>query len=50
VSGVDVAINGIELQDRAFVQAIVSGVEPRTGFAKVLPAYETLDRIEPSPG
>ena len=46
VSAVDVSINGIELQDREFVAAIREGREPRAGVASVLPAYETLDRLE----
>lgn len=48
LSGVDVSLNGIELQDREFFQAIQSGREPRSGVASVLSAYETLDRLEHS--
>ena len=46
VSGVDVSLNGIELQDRDFFAAIGNGHEPSSSVARVLPAYETLDRIE----
>lgn len=46
LSGVDVSLNGIELQDRDFFECIVSGREPRASLARVLPAYETLDRLE----
>jgi 2-hydroxy-4-carboxymuconate semialdehyde hemiacetal dehydrogenase len=48
VSKVDVSINGIELQDREFFAAIREGREPNGSAAQVLPAYETLDRIEKS--
>jgi 2-hydroxy-4-carboxymuconate semialdehyde hemiacetal dehydrogenase len=48
VSKVDVSINGIELQDREFFAAIREGREPNGSVAQVLPAYETLDRIEKS--
>jgi 2-hydroxy-4-carboxymuconate semialdehyde hemiacetal dehydrogenase len=46
VSEDDVSTNGIELQDRAFLAAIASGVEPESSFARVLPAYRTLDLAE----
>jgi 2-hydroxy-4-carboxymuconate semialdehyde hemiacetal dehydrogenase len=48
VSRVDVSMNGIELQDREFFAAIAEGREPNASVAQVLPAYETLDRIEQS--
>jgi 2-hydroxy-4-carboxymuconate semialdehyde hemiacetal dehydrogenase len=48
VSKVDVSMNGIELQDREFFAAIREGREPNASVAQVLPAYETLDRIEKS--
>src|SRR5882724_7009671 len=48
VSKVDVSMNGIELQDREFVAAIREGREPRSSVAQVLPAMETLDRLEKS--
>ena len=46
VSGVDISMNGIELQDREFVAAITEGREPNASVASVLPCYEVLDRIE----
>lgn len=46
LSGVDVSMNGIELQDREFVSAVKEGREPRASVAQVLPAMETLDRLE----
>ena len=46
VSGVDVSINGIELQDREFVAAIREGREPISSVAQVLPCYEVLDQLE----
>jgi 2-hydroxy-4-carboxymuconate semialdehyde hemiacetal dehydrogenase len=48
VSGVDVSMNGIELQDREFFAAIREGREPRSSVAQCLPAYRTLDRLEKS--
>ncbi|MEX2524317.1 MAG: Gfo/Idh/MocA family oxidoreductase [Gammaproteobacteria bacterium] len=46
LSKVDVSMNGIELQDREFVSAIQEGREPNSSVAQVLPAMETLDRLE----
>jgi 2-hydroxy-4-carboxymuconate semialdehyde hemiacetal dehydrogenase len=46
VSGVDVSMNGIELQDREFVAAIREGREPQASVAQVLPCYEVLDGLE----
>ncbi|MGD9703462.1 MAG: Gfo/Idh/MocA family oxidoreductase [Acidimicrobiia bacterium] len=46
VSGVDVSMNGIELQDREFLTAISDGREPNSSVATVLPCYEVLDQIE----
>ena len=46
VSGVDVSMNGIELQDREFFAAIREGREPNASVAQVLPCYEVLDRLE----
>ncbi len=46
VSEVDVSINGIELQDREFISAIQEGREPNSSVEQVLPAMETLDRLE----
>ncbi len=48
LSDVDVSMNGIELQDREFVAAIAEGREPNASVAKVMPAMETLDRLEKS--
>jgi 2-hydroxy-4-carboxymuconate semialdehyde hemiacetal dehydrogenase len=46
VSGVDVSMNGIELQDREFVAAIREGREPNASVAQVLPCYQVLQRLE----
>lgn len=46
VSKVDVSMNGIELQDREFFAAIKEKREPNGSVAQVLPAYQTLDRLE----
>lgn len=46
VTGVDVSVNGIELQDREFVAAIREGREPNASVGQVLPCYEVLDRLE----
>ena len=48
VTKVDVSTNGIELQDREFIAAIREGREPNSSIAQVLPAMETLDRLEKS--
>jgi len=46
VSKVDVCISGIELQDREFLNAIREEREPNGSVAQVLPAMQTLHRIE----
>jgi 2-hydroxy-4-carboxymuconate semialdehyde hemiacetal dehydrogenase len=46
VSKVDVSMNGIELQDREFFAAIREGREPNASVRQVLPAMQTLDRLE----
>lgn len=46
VSHVDVSLNGIELQDRDFLAAIRSSAEPVSSVSRVLPAYQTLHRLE----
>ena len=46
VSGVDVSMNGIELQDREFVAAIREGRELNSSVAQVLPCYRVLDSLE----
>ena len=48
VSKVDVSMNGIELQDREFIAAIRENREPNASVAQVLPAMQTLDRLEKS--
>ena len=46
VSGVDVSMNGIELQDREFFAAIREGREPNSSVAGVLPCYRVLHQLE----
>jgi 2-hydroxy-4-carboxymuconate semialdehyde hemiacetal dehydrogenase len=46
VSHVDVSMNGIELQDREFVAAIIEGREPNSSVAQVLPCYVVLDALQ----
>jgi 2-hydroxy-4-carboxymuconate semialdehyde hemiacetal dehydrogenase len=46
VSGVDVSMNGIELQDREFFAAIRQGREPNAGVHQVLPCYRVLADLE----
>jgi 2-hydroxy-4-carboxymuconate semialdehyde hemiacetal dehydrogenase len=46
LSGVDVSMNGIELEDREFFAAIKEGREPKSSLRQTLPAYQTLERIE----
>lgn len=46
VSGVDVSMNGIELQDREFIAAIREGREPNASVAQVLPCYRVLNALE----
>jgi 2-hydroxy-4-carboxymuconate semialdehyde hemiacetal dehydrogenase len=46
VSKVDVSMNGIELQDREFFAAIREGREPNASVAQVLPAMQTLGKLE----
>ena len=46
VSGVDVSMNGIELQDREFFAAIRERREPNASVAQVLPCYQVLDQLE----
>jgi 2-hydroxy-4-carboxymuconate semialdehyde hemiacetal dehydrogenase len=48
VSGVDVSMNGIELQDREFISAIREHREPNSSLAQCFPAMQTLDTIEKS--
>jgi 2-hydroxy-4-carboxymuconate semialdehyde hemiacetal dehydrogenase len=46
VSGVDVSLDGIELQDGEFVAAIREGREPNASIAQVMPCYRTLAALE----
>jgi 2-hydroxy-4-carboxymuconate semialdehyde hemiacetal dehydrogenase len=46
VSKVDVSMNGIELQDREFFAAIKEGREPNSSVSQVLPAMQTLGKLE----
>jgi 2-hydroxy-4-carboxymuconate semialdehyde hemiacetal dehydrogenase len=46
VSKVDVSTNGVELEDREFFAAIQEGREPKSSVAQVLPAMQTLGRLE----
>jgi 2-hydroxy-4-carboxymuconate semialdehyde hemiacetal dehydrogenase len=39
-------MNGIELQDREFVAAIQEGREPNGAVSQVMPAMQTLHRLE----
>ncbi len=45
VSSVDVSLDGIELADREFLQAIEQNREPNASVAQCLPAMEALDRL-----
>lgn len=46
VSKVAVSMNGIELQDREFVSAILEGREPNSSVASVIECYRTLAALE----
>jgi 2-hydroxy-4-carboxymuconate semialdehyde hemiacetal dehydrogenase len=46
VSQVDVSMNGIELQDREFFNAIREGREPNASVRQVLPCYRVLHQLE----
>ena len=48
VSGVDVSMNGIELQDREFVAAIREGREPNGAVAQVLDCYRVIGELAAS--
>jgi len=48
VSKVAVSKDGIELQDREFISAISEAREPNASVAQLLPAMQTLDRLEKS--
>jgi 2-hydroxy-4-carboxymuconate semialdehyde hemiacetal dehydrogenase len=46
LSGVDVSMDGVELEDREFIVAISENREPNSSLAEVLPCMRTLDRLE----
>jgi len=46
LSGVAVSMDGIELQDREFFSAIDKGREPNSSVHQILPAMETLHRLD----
>jgi 2-hydroxy-4-carboxymuconate semialdehyde hemiacetal dehydrogenase len=46
VSKVDVSMNGIELQDREFIDAIRSGREPNSSVSQVIDCYRVLASLE----
>jgi 2-hydroxy-4-carboxymuconate semialdehyde hemiacetal dehydrogenase len=46
VSKVAVSMNGIELQDREFIDAIQTGREPNSSVAQVLGCYRVLGELE----
>ena len=46
VTGVDVSMNGIELEIREFVAAIEQGREPKSSVQQVLGCYEQLHSLE----
>jgi 2-hydroxy-4-carboxymuconate semialdehyde hemiacetal dehydrogenase len=48
VSGVDVSMNGIELQDREFIAAITEGREPNSSVASVLDCYRVMGELAAS--
>jgi 2-hydroxy-4-carboxymuconate semialdehyde hemiacetal dehydrogenase len=48
VSAVDVSMNGIELIDREFINAIRAGREPNASVAQCLSAMQILHRLEQS--
>ena len=45
LTGVAVSMDGIEVQDREFVDAVRDGREPNASVAQCLPAMQTLDRL-----
>lgn len=46
VSGVDVSLDGIELQDREFIRAILEGREPNSSVHSVLDCYRVLGDLQ----
>ena len=50
LTGVAVSFDGIELQDREFFAAIKEKREPNASFAQILPAMQTLDKLDKDMG
>jgi 2-hydroxy-4-carboxymuconate semialdehyde hemiacetal dehydrogenase len=48
LSGVAVSTDGIELQDREFISAILEGREPNSSVAQCLPTMQVVDRLAQS--
>ena len=46
LTGVAISNNGIELQDREFVSAILEGREPNASIGQVLGCYEVLNQLQ----
>jgi len=46
LSGMFVSNNGIELQDREFLSAILEHREPNASIQQVLPCYRTIDKLQ----
>jgi len=46
LTGREVSMNGIELQDREFLAAIREGREPEAGIEQILPCYRVLHGLE----
>lgn len=46
LTGVAVSDNGIELQDREFVAAILENREPNSSVQQVFPCYQVIDQLE----
>jgi hypothetical protein len=46
LSGVEVSMDGVELEDREFIAAITEKREPNSSLAQVLPCMRTLGRLE----
>lgn len=46
LTGFCVSSNGIELQDREFIAAIMENREPNASVRQVLPCYQVIDKLE----
>ena len=46
LSGVAVSNDGIELQDREFISAVLEGREPNASVSQCLGAMQTIDMLE----